>query len=141
MFFICGGHQDLTKRDDIRKAINRNIPSDEEEVKFGLFQGRRSVSDGQTKIYFRAMLIDVSTDDFEREFILLNKAFHKARIQGDPILGGLRLVPFRPDTTISAGIIVESAKEQNSWCNDTEVSVLRSIVSIDEPLTEKKETE
>ena len=87
------------------------------------------------------MLIDVSSDDFEREFILLNKAFRNARNNGDPILGDYRLVPLRPDTTILAGIIVEAAKEQNSWCNDTEVSVLRSIVSIDKPLTKKTRTE
>ena len=57
--------------------------------------------DKQTK--FRAMLIDVSTDDYAREFILLNEAFNKAKNQGDPILGELQLIPLRPDPTISAG--------------------------------------
>ena len=73
-FFIHGAHQDLKKRDDIRQAIEDYL-GEEDTVKFGLYQGRRAVSDGQQQIYFRAMLIDVSSNDYDREYLLLNKAF------------------------------------------------------------------
>ena len=76
-FFIHGAHQDLTKRDDIRKTIEKYLG--EEKVNFGLYQGRRAVSDGQIKIHFRAMLIDVSSDDFDQEYTLLTRAFRKAK--------------------------------------------------------------
>ena len=97
MFFINEVHQDLTKRDDIRKAINRNILDDEKPVKFGLYQVRCSVSDGQMRLFFWSVLIDVFTDDFEREFQVINKAFNKSRETEEPILGHLNRIPLRPD--------------------------------------------
>ena len=57
------------------------------------------------------MLIDVSTDDYKREYILLKEAFNKARETEDPILAEFSLIPLRPDPTISAGNIVQAAKE------------------------------
>ena len=51
------------------------------------------MSDGQQKKYFRALLIDMSFDDYDREYLLLNKAFKKARENEDIIHGGLNLNP------------------------------------------------
>ena len=82
------------------------------------------------------MLIDVPTGNFERELQVINKAFNKAWEAEDPILGPLKLIPLRPDSIILAGNILQAAKDQNTWCNNTKVSVLRSILSIDKVLTE-----
>ena len=79
----------------------------------------------------------MSSDDYDREYLLLNKAFRKARENDDIILDGLNLIPLRPDPTITSKVILHAAKEQNEWCNDTEVSALWSISSIDVPLKER----
>ena len=43
-FSIHGAHQGLTKKDDIRQAIEKYL-GEEDTVKFGLYQGYRLVSD------------------------------------------------------------------------------------------------
>ena len=42
-FFIYGAHDTLTKRDDVRKAIEKYLQ--DENVKFGLYPGRRQARD------------------------------------------------------------------------------------------------
>ena len=79
----------------------------------------------------------MSSDDFDREYLLLNKAFKKARENENTIVGGLNLISLRPDPTITSDVILRAAKDQHEWSHDTEVSVLRSNESISATLTEQ----
>ena len=83
-FFLHGAHDQLTKRDDIRKAMDEYLGND--EVNYGLYQGRRAVSDDNQKIYFRALFFDVSHENFESEYIALQAAFTKAKQDKSTIL-------------------------------------------------------
>ena len=58
-----GTHDQLTKRDDVRKTMEKYL--DDDTVNFGLFQGCRAVSDDDKKVYFRALIFEVSSEHYD----------------------------------------------------------------------------
>ena len=49
-FFLHGAHDQLTKRDDVQKTMDKYLAG--ENVNYGLYQGRRAVSDDDERIFF-----------------------------------------------------------------------------------------
>ena len=113
----------------------------EDAVNYGLFQGQRAVSDDEEKVYFRALLFDVSYEYFDADYIALQTAFSKAKEAKDKVLGNYELIPLRPTSTLTSSAIVQAAKSQNVWCNDSMITMLRGVTDLDAPLTLRHSTD
>ena len=76
-FFLHGTHDQLTKRDDVRKTMDKYLEG--AEVNYGLFQGHRAVSDDDEKVFFQDLIFDVSSENYDVKYIALQTAFAKAK--------------------------------------------------------------
>ena len=132
-FFLFGAHDQLTKRDDVRKTTDTYLR--DVAVNSGLFQGRRAVADDDEKVYFWAFLFDVSFENCDAEYIALQTAFSKAKEANDKVLCNYDTIPLRPTATLSSSAIVQAAKSQNVWCNDSMITILRGVTDLDAPIT------
>ena len=133
-FFIYGAHDTLTKRDDFKKAIEKH--QQDNEVKFGLYPGRRQVRDNVKHIIFRALLIYVTASYYEKDYKALMAAFNQAGEEDDIILGDLSLIPLRPTNEVTIKNIARLVRKQYIFSQNSKVAVLRGIKDLDISLTE-----
>ena len=56
----------------MRKTLDKYLEG--ADVNYGLFQGRRAVSDDDERVIFRALLFDVSSENYDTEYIALQTA-------------------------------------------------------------------
>ena len=136
--FLHGAYDQLTKRDDVRKMMDKYLAG--AEVNYGLFQRRRAVSDDDERVFFRALIFDLSSENYNAEYIALQTAFAKAKAAQDTILSNYELVPIQPTLTLTSLVIVQAAKSQNLWCNDSMITILRGVSDLDAPLILRRDT-
>ena len=51
------------------------------------------------------------------------------------ILRNYMLIPLRSTPSLTSSTIVQAAKNQNIWCNDSMITILRGVSDLDAPLT------
>ena len=83
----------------------------------------------------------MSSDNYGAEYIALQMAFTKAKAAEDTILSNYELIPIRPTSTLQSRAIVQAAKLQNVWCNDSMITILRRVSNLDAPLILRRGTE
>ena len=88
----------------MRKTLDKYLEG--AEVNYGLFQGRRAVSDDDERVFFRALLFDMSSENYNAEYIALQTAFVKAKEDKNIILKHYQLISLRPTSTLTSSVIV-----------------------------------
>ena len=128
----------MVNKEDLMTAIKDNMA---EEGQFSVYPGRRNVGDRAGKTTFRAPIVDLLLDDYEKGVSNIQSAFATARQNKDIRLENMLLVPLRPSLTISTDVIRRGAKEQNKLNMRLNHRVVRGLTSLDIKLIKQKEGE
>ena len=126
----------MVNKEDLMKAIKDNMT---DEGDFSVFPGRRNVGDRSGKTTFRASIVDLLLERYDKGVSNIQLAFENARQKRDVRLKNMQLVPLRPSMTISTEIIRTGAKEQNKLNMRLEHRVVRGITNLDIKVTRKRD--
>ena len=128
LFFILGAHESLTRREDLKKAIEDHLPG---KKPIGLYPKRHIIYNGEKKVSFRALFIDVLDADLEQQKRDISTAF----LQNDPRLAGLHLVPVNPSSLTTIHQIAQAATRQNQYSNSLKFFTVPGIIALDTPFS------
>ena len=71
------------------------------------------------------------TKTYEQNYIALQTAFTHAKADKHLVLDSFDLISLRPTANLTSSAILQAAKAQNLWCNESAVTILRGIKDVD----------
>ena len=120
--YIQGTHTAITRRDDLHKIIESQLPPD---TPFGLIPGKRMVTKGGDKVAYTALIVECPQENYERVYEAMTVLF----IAEHPELANLQFIPMRPTANISQEFLFNMGSAQNKIHNDMRRSTVREIGS------------